>query len=70
MTTESVQPEIGRIFNIKIEGGEIIETKCITWDSENRVFEATKVQGFIEMDWMEYLDQVGLGRIEMVGLPV
>lgn len=66
MTTESVQPEIGRIFNIKIADGSIVETKCITWDSERRVFEATKVQGFIDLDWMEYLDQVGLGRIEMV----
>lgn len=35
--------------------------KCTVWTDETRVFENKK--GFIEMDWMEYLDQVSLGRI-------
>lgn len=71
MTNETAW-QIGRTFKIKLQDGEIgettVDTKCVIWDCERRVFEAP-CGGFVEMDWMEYLDQASLGRVELVGLP-
>jgi len=69
MTTETettVREEVGRLFNIKLGDGSTIETECTFWDSERRAFKATDDSGFIDMDWMEYSDQLALGRIEMI----
>lgn len=66
---EAIAWQIGRTFNIKTADGEVIETTCITWDCDNRVFEATSMQGYIGMDALEYVDQASLGRVELVGIP-
>jgi len=71
MTTETktIAWQVGRLFNIKLEGGAIVETECTLWDCENRDFKATDDSGYVQMDWMEYTDQASLGRIELIGIP-
>jgi len=61
--------QVGRIFTIKLDGGEVVETECVHWDCERREFKLTDGRGFVDMDWMEYTDQASLGRINLVGTP-
>lgn len=55
--------EVGRTFKIKLEGGEVVEAVCITWDCERREFKVKGQAGYVWMDWMDYIDQASLGRI-------
>ena len=69
ITDEPSTPwQIGRTFNVKVEGGEIVETKCTAWESDRRTFKAP-CGGFVDIDALEYIDQVSIGRIKLVGIP-
>lgn len=59
----------GRTFNIKLEGGEVVETECAKWTADFREFQLTDGRGFVSMDALEYADQASLGRIKLVGIP-
>lgn len=64
MTTKTeTARQVGQVFHIKVSGGNEVETECVTWTDERRVFKAIDGSGYIDLDWMEYLDNVGLGRI-------
>jgi hypothetical protein len=64
---EAIAWQVGRTFSIKVDG-EVIETKCVKWEADRRVFEAP-CGGFVDIDALEYVDQASLGRIELVGIP-
>ena len=66
---ENPRWELGRTYMIKTADGVVVETECVTWTDEQRVLKAKNGTGYIDLDWMEYLDQASLGRIELVGLP-
>ena len=55
-----IHPKVGRMFQVKTNAG-FVQMECVEWNSEKRVFKCD--QGFVEMDWMEYLDQSGMGNI-------
>ena len=55
---------IDKIFDIKLEDGTWVKCKCTKWDDETRRFEPIAGGGFIDIDWMEYMDQASLGRIK------
>jgi len=59
--------QVGRTFNVKVDG-EVIETKCVKWEADRRTFEAP-CGGFVDIDALEYIDQVSLGRITLIGIP-
>jgi hypothetical protein len=61
--TSAPSSKIGKLFTIKTDKGPQT-MECITWDSELREFKNDL--GFISLDWMEYLDLVGLGRIQQI----
>jgi len=65
---EAAAWQIGRTFNVKVAGGEIVETKCTIWECDRRAFEAP-CGGFVDIDALEYVDQASLGRITLVGIP-
>jgi hypothetical protein len=60
LMTAEINPNIGRTFQIKTSAG-FMQMECVIWDSETRAFK--NEQGFVEMDWMEYLDQQAMGNI-------
>ena len=57
----------GKIFNIQTDQGEM-KMVCLEWTEERRVFSAIDQKGFLDLDWMEFQDQWGLGRIELAEL--
>jgi len=63
-STEKQAEQVGKFFNVKLEGGRLVKMECIEWDCEKRVFKCE--EGFLDLDWMEYTDQASLGRITQV----
>jgi hypothetical protein len=63
MTATATNPNIGKSFRIKANNGTFV-MECVVWTSESRAFKCDA--GYVELDWMEYLDQSSLGLIERI----
>ena len=53
----------GNWYKVTTVDGEV-EMRCIKHTDEGRILESP--QGFLDIDWMEWMDQCSLGRIRQL----
>lgn len=58
--------DLGKRFKVQLDNG-VEEMECVKHEADHRVLK--NENGWLELDWMEWLEQVGWGRIEEVVNP-
>lgn len=54
---------VGQWYKVTTVDG-VVSMRCIKHDDEGRILESP--QGFLDIDWMEWIDQWSLGRIKLM----